>query len=216
VSRACSQCGEEKPHTAEFYYRDKRASSGLYSACKVCVDLKTRKYQKENAEWWRNYSRKFYQKNKLRLNAKRRQRLKRDPEFARVCKRATENWRGRNRQRVLRVNNKRGRERTENLEDCYVARILVRRFGFKNVADVPHELIGLKREHILLYREIEARALKALEDRKPKIVSLPLVSKRYENPCGSCATFLDGSGYQDVCVRCDARVEYVKNLEAPL
>lgn len=36
--KTCPKCNEEKPATAEFFYRDKRSGDGLGSWCKTCVN----------------------------------------------------------------------------------------------------------------------------------------------------------------------------------
>ena len=49
-TRVCTKCGEEKPETAEYFYRHKRSRGGLYTTCKVCHDKKARKWRSENPE----------------------------------------------------------------------------------------------------------------------------------------------------------------------
>ena len=41
--KKCTGCGEEKPATAEFFYRDRRKKGGLRTKCKDCK----RKYQNQ-------------------------------------------------------------------------------------------------------------------------------------------------------------------------
>src|SRR6266516_2808663 len=77
--KRCTKCGEEKPATIEFFYRDKRRNS-LYSYCKVCRYRQAREWVSENPEKNREYFRKHdrkragkrkeYEKNR---SAKRRE-----------------------------------------------------------------------------------------------------------------------------------------------
>jgi len=49
--RKCTKCGEEKPATTEFFYRNKRAKSGLKTECKDCRAAAHKKFREENPEY---------------------------------------------------------------------------------------------------------------------------------------------------------------------
>ena len=42
--RTCSRCGDKKPATAEYFYRDKTSKDGLVKGCKACVSKYAKKY----------------------------------------------------------------------------------------------------------------------------------------------------------------------------
>jgi len=48
--KRCTQCGEAKPATTEYFYQEKRAKDGLQSACKLCFLERQAAYRQDNAE----------------------------------------------------------------------------------------------------------------------------------------------------------------------
>jgi len=89
--KTCTGCGEEKPLTAEYFYRDRRSVSRYESSCKICRSKKAKRWREENPEEayarqkkWReenrekvrDYSRKYwkkvYEKNPEKARAQRR------------------------------------------------------------------------------------------------------------------------------------------------
>ena len=68
--RTCIKCGEEKPLTAEYFYRDKKSASGYFSyPCKICRNKSSKKWRKENPEKSYNSSKKFREENPERFLA---------------------------------------------------------------------------------------------------------------------------------------------------
>ncbi len=65
--KKCSKCGEVKPLTSEFYYKDNRSTSGFRSPCKVCVN-KIRKHYNHDTERIKERKKQYYQDNKERRN----------------------------------------------------------------------------------------------------------------------------------------------------
>jgi recombination endonuclease VII len=45
ILKRCTQCGEKKPATAEFFYRANKERSGLQSECKICKSARLQGYR---------------------------------------------------------------------------------------------------------------------------------------------------------------------------
>lgn len=45
--KKCSKCGDTKPATPEYFYRDKRNKSGITAKCKKCKQIYVTKWKKE-------------------------------------------------------------------------------------------------------------------------------------------------------------------------
>ena len=63
-TKVCNNCGQEKPLTSEYFYKDKRYKDGLINQCKVCCKEKSKKYRKENSEKISERQKKWTEKNK--------------------------------------------------------------------------------------------------------------------------------------------------------
>lgn len=50
TTKICSQCGEEKPATTEYFNKWTRSKCGLRAYCKMCEKEYNREYYKKNAE----------------------------------------------------------------------------------------------------------------------------------------------------------------------
>ena len=68
-SKKCTKCKTIK--TASEFYKDSSRTDGLNNMCKSCSKLKAKPYQKE-------YSKKYYQKNKSKINKQRKTRYRTD------------------------------------------------------------------------------------------------------------------------------------------
>ena len=64
MAKICRICQVEKSDTE--FYRDRRASSGLWSVCKMCSDERHKRYYIEHREKCREYGRNFVQHLKLK------------------------------------------------------------------------------------------------------------------------------------------------------
>lgn len=67
--KACCQCGDSKPATAEFFHRDKGRKDGLCARCKECACGNTRQWYESNKERRAEYN----NVNRERLNGYARQ-----------------------------------------------------------------------------------------------------------------------------------------------
>ena len=63
--KKCTKCGEWKPATVEYFYRDKNGKGGLRSCCKDCM----RKYREKNKDKMRKYR----EKNKDKITERMRE-----------------------------------------------------------------------------------------------------------------------------------------------
>lgn len=81
--KRCTQCGESKPATTEYFVRQKSARDGLCAMCKTCKQSRNRAWRAANADT---------------LNARRRDL---SPERREQINADCRDWRARNRERVL-------------------------------------------------------------------------------------------------------------------
>ena len=83
--KKCTGCGEEKPATAEYFYRNKDGLWGLRAVCKDCTVAICKKYRDENPEKKLAASKKWREENPDHIRAFNRmyhkQRRKEDPVF---------------------------------------------------------------------------------------------------------------------------------------
>lgn len=68
--KKCTGCGEEKPATAEYFYREKGGKGGLRAACKDCAAAHHKKWREENPEKVKAASRKWNEANPEKVVAK--------------------------------------------------------------------------------------------------------------------------------------------------
>ena len=66
--KICTGCGEEKPATAEYFYRATKEKSGLASWCKSCK----KKYYEENREKVSAGMKKYYEENREKISARKK------------------------------------------------------------------------------------------------------------------------------------------------
>jgi len=63
MMRRCSKCGEEKPATAEFFYKDASKKDGLAGYCKPCASERNRAYRVANVDVINEKGRAYYVAN---------------------------------------------------------------------------------------------------------------------------------------------------------
>jgi len=95
LKRFCTKCGEEKPATAEYFYRAKRGKYGLEAQCKVCHS----KYIAENREMVRERKRRWNEDNKERYKAYHKEYREKNRERMSELDRK---WRENNKERCLK------------------------------------------------------------------------------------------------------------------
>jgi len=80
--KVCTKCNQEFPATKEYFYEDARGKYGLYSRCKLCFNKISAKAKKkaEYKEYAKNYNKKYYDENVIRLRRAGRKNYHKNPE----------------------------------------------------------------------------------------------------------------------------------------
>ncbi len=71
--KRCTKCGEEKPATAEFFFRNALLKDGLRSSCKICTRKSVRQWKVDNRERVLEHKRRYNKKNHEKRSAYMRQ-----------------------------------------------------------------------------------------------------------------------------------------------
>ena len=74
-TRKCTKCGEEKPETTEYFYRNKNCRAGLSTICKSCTNEASRRWQAENPEKEREAFRRWLAENPEKAREASRRRI---------------------------------------------------------------------------------------------------------------------------------------------
>lgn len=97
--KTCTKCGETKPATTEYFYRQKDGALGLRPDCKICMANRGKEYRQNNAERIANYmsqwrtkhiereldrSRQYQRANRNQVLANRREKYAENPDLARA------------------------------------------------------------------------------------------------------------------------------------
>jgi len=61
IKQTCIGCGEEKPATLEYFYKEKKAKTGVRGECRECRNKKVKQWKKDNKDKTREYKNKRYQ-----------------------------------------------------------------------------------------------------------------------------------------------------------
>lgn len=100
--KTCTKCGQTKPRTNEYFYKNQRSPDGLRPDCSACGKKRSNSYASENrqrardrANEWRmnNLERKkvsnrnWYEKNKKTIRAEWKEKYHADPERYKVSSR---------------------------------------------------------------------------------------------------------------------------------
>ncbi len=176
-TRVCTKCGEEKPETAEYFYRAKTYRGGLNTMCKVCWIKYARKWRAENPEKQRESVRRWQAKNpeknmeaarrwraenpekemerKRRWKAenpeKQRESVRRwyaeNPEKARE---AEKRWRAENPEKVKEA----ALRRRNTLAPNYLKQLISNKYDISH-SEIGDELIEAKRRELKYYRQFK-------------------------------------------------------------
>ena len=93
TTKACTQCGEEKPATIEYFVKSSRVKSGLAASCKVCQKA----YREANKKRLREYNKRRYHSNKEARSAEAKVYREANKEKIAAYKKA---WREANKKRL--------------------------------------------------------------------------------------------------------------------
>ena len=82
--RTCTKCGEEKPFTAEYFYRNRSKALGYSVWCKICYCKRSKKYREENPEKVRAGQKKYREQNREKMldRSKKWREEKRQKEYS--------------------------------------------------------------------------------------------------------------------------------------
>ncbi len=158
-TRICTKCGEEKPATVEFFYKQKRGLLGLHSRCKICENKRCIKWFIDNPAKAREYKRNEYHRNKDIINKRNKSWSSNNRDKINICK---TKWRNEhpekyeNEKKANRLNQTINRE---NLKDTYIKDKLQQQFGIP-ISEIPQELIEAKRRQLKYSRHL--RTLKQI------------------------------------------------------
>jgi len=111
----CGLCGEKKPATDEYFYKQKGSPSGFASQCKECRRQEGRERYWENPEIIKAQVREYGHKNKLKISIRNHKKHLENPE---PNKHRAKQWRLANPERH-RVNARTRRARQQNAEGRY-------------------------------------------------------------------------------------------------
>jgi len=130
-TKICTRCGEEKPATREFFYRDRGQRAGLSSQCKRCVSntertrrvrnakaiaAKRKAYNQAHAEQIKAYGREYRQRNREANRLRMRAYRKAKPEIVAKHERARKNVTERRGQQKRYYSENRDRLRAQQAE----------------------------------------------------------------------------------------------------
>jgi hypothetical protein len=104
-TKTCTKCGETKPATPEFFYKQRAGKFGLQGSCKACRNVQVREWTRRNPEKRRQFERRWAEKNTEKVRAKKRRnnqrRMERAPDHVRALAAARERrYRARHPERV--------------------------------------------------------------------------------------------------------------------
>ena len=145
-TRVCTKCGEEKPETAEYFYRAKSCRGGLCTICKECIKEKNRRWDAENPEKVRERNRRWEDKNPEKVReAKKRWRAK-NLEKARE---AEKRWRAENPEKQR----EKYRRRRNSLAPAYLKNLISAKYNI-GISEIGDELITAKRRELKYHRQL--------------------------------------------------------------
>jgi len=79
-TRVCTKCGEEKPATKEFFYKEKRGHLGLRAQCKVCHKAFSKRYNEQNPEEIAERKKRYYERKKEEILAQHKRYYEKNKE----------------------------------------------------------------------------------------------------------------------------------------
>tara|TARA_R110000824_G_scaffold139589_1_gene304803 strand:+ start:74 stop:883 length:810 start_codon:yes stop_codon:yes gene_type:complete len=96
--KTCSECGEEKALTAEYFHRRRSAVSGYQSPCRICKNKRAKKYREANREKVLAGQKKWREENRDKLLAYGKEYREQNRE---KCVASVKKWQESNRERRL-------------------------------------------------------------------------------------------------------------------
>ena len=161
-TRICTKCGEEKPETTEYFYKNKHCRGGLNTTCKVCYIKNAGKWRAENPEKAREKGRRWRAENPEKVKEinriwkaenpeKVRERNRRwdanNPEKVRELKKR---WQAENPEKVREA----GRRYRNELPPNYLKNLISAKYSIDR-SEIGEELIEAKRREMKYYRQLK-------------------------------------------------------------
>ena len=146
-TRICTKCGEEKPETTEYFYKNKHCRGGLNTTCKVCCRKRVRKWHAENPEKSSENARRWKAENP----EKERERLRRwkaeNPEKVRE---ARKRWKAENPEKVREAE----KRCINTLAPKYLKKLISAKYDIDR-SEIGEELLVAKRRELKYYRQLK-------------------------------------------------------------
>ena len=145
-TRICSKCGEEKPETTEYFYKNKASRGGLNTICKECKNKAGRRWRSENPEKVSEKNRRWYAVNPEKVREKNRrwhaENHEKSIEKARI-------WKAENPEKVMEA----GRRWRDTLAPAYLKSLISAKYDIDR-SGIGDELINAKRRELKYYRQL--------------------------------------------------------------
>lgn len=106
VSKVCTMCGEEKPASLEFFYKNNKGRLNLSSRCKECM----KQWKRDNRDKVRASGRRYYEKHKDRIKQYRNENKSAKSEY-------DKRYRAKNRDRLSEYRSQYYRDNKKRLND---------------------------------------------------------------------------------------------------
>ena len=150
-TRICTKCGEEKPETTEYFYRQKDCRGGLNTTCKVCCNKNARKWRAENPEKQREAVRRWMAGNTEKARERQKSWRAENPEKVREMRRR---WKAENPEKVREEKKSANRRRVDTLAPVYLKTLISAKYDI-DFSEIGDELIEAKRREMTYYRQLK-------------------------------------------------------------
>lgn len=147
-TKVCTKCGEEKPATAEFFYRRIDSKFGFRGECRICTNKYKLEYWERNRQKLIEKKRNYYRENSDSINLKNRIWREDNPEKVKENKKK---WIERNPEKEKDRQNRLAKLWRENINDPYVKRLISSQTGL-SYRKISPELIEAKIQTIKIKR----------------------------------------------------------------
>ncbi len=145
-TRICSKCGEEKPETTEYFYRDKSCRAGLTTICKECKRKAVRRWEAENPVKKREAEKRWKAENPEKQRKAVRRWQSENPEKVREFRKR---WEANNPEKI-RESKKRY---VDALTPSYLKDLISAKYDIDR-SEIGDELINAKCRELIYYRQL--------------------------------------------------------------
>lgn len=164
MNKKCSNCKDFKDLSC--FYKDKSSKDGLSYHCKDCVKKRASSWRRNNLEKDKETKKNYYKNNKELIigNVKRwqesnpekvkRSKIKNYKKNKERYNKASIKWNRDNCDLRKKVASDSFKKSVNNLSDSYIKNLICSKSSVLKRADIPEELVKLKRIEILIKREV--------------------------------------------------------------